>query len=120
MYCEWQIEKGFRFLKHPEFLASALFLKKPERIMALLMIMTLCLMVYAALEYRIRKELKERELTVLNQVKKPTNRPTARWIFQWFVGIHVLCMDGQSMGVLNLEDRHWQIINLLGYQDYYT
>lgn len=27
-------EKGFRFLKHPEFLASALFLKKPERIMA--------------------------------------------------------------------------------------
>lgn len=114
------VEKGFRFLKHPEFLASALFLKKPERIMALLMIMTLCLMVYAALEYRIRKELKERELTVLNQVKKPTNRPTARWIFQWFVGIHVLCMDGQSMGVLNLEDRHWQIINLLGYQDYYT
>jgi transposase len=26
-------ENGFRFLKHPEFLASALFLQKPERIM---------------------------------------------------------------------------------------
>jgi transposase len=114
------VEKGFRFLKHPEFLASALFLQKPERIMALLMIMTLCLMVYAALEYRIRKGLKEQELTVLNQVKKPTNRPTARWIFHWFVGVHVLYMDGQCLGVLNLEDRHWQIINLLGYQDYYT
>jgi len=49
------VEKGFKFLKHPEFLASALFLKKPERIMALLMIMTLCLMVYAALEVSYQK-----------------------------------------------------------------
>ena len=114
------VEKGFKFLKHPEFLASALFLKKPERIMALLTIMTLCLMVYAALEYRIRKGLKERGLTVPNQVKKPTNRPTARWIFHWFVGVHVLYRDGQYLGVINLQDRHWQIINLLGYQDYYT
>ncbi len=66
------VEKGFRFLKHPEFLASALFLKNPQRIMALLMIMTLCLMVDAALEYRIRKGLKEQGLSVPNQVKKPT------------------------------------------------
>ncbi len=41
-------EHGFRCLKHPEFLASALFLQKPERILALVMMMTLCLMVYAA------------------------------------------------------------------------
>jgi transposase len=112
------VEKGFRFLKHPEFLASALFLKTPQRIMALLMIMTLCLMVYAALEYRIRKGLQEQGLCVPNQVKKPTNRPTARWIFHWFVGIHVLYIDNQCQGVLNLQDKHWQIINLLGYQDY--
>lgn len=36
-------ERGFRFLKDPQFLASALYLKKPERIMALLMVMTVCL-----------------------------------------------------------------------------
>ena len=47
-------ERGFRFLKDPQFLASSLYLKKPERIMALLMVMTVCLLVYAALEYRIR------------------------------------------------------------------
>lgn len=52
-----RVERGFRFLKSPEFLSDALFLKKPERIEAMLMIMTLCLMVYAALEYKIRKEL---------------------------------------------------------------
>ena len=35
-------ERGFRFLKAPQFLASSLSLKKPERIMALLMVMTVC------------------------------------------------------------------------------
>jgi len=113
-------EGGFRFLKHPEFLASALFLQKPERIMALLMIMTLCLLVYAALEYRIRQGLQQQGHTVLNQVNKPTEKPTARWIFQCFVGIHILLQDGQRVGILNLEERHWKIINLLGYQAYYT
>src|SRR5882672_966559 len=47
------VERGFRFLKDPQFLASSLYLKKPERIMALLLVMTVCLLVYAALEYRI-------------------------------------------------------------------
>ena len=41
-------ERGFRFLKAPQFLASSLYLKKPERVMALLMVMTVCLLVYAA------------------------------------------------------------------------
>jgi transposase len=113
-------EKGFRFLKHPEFLASALFLQKPERIMALLMIMTLCLMVYAALEYRIRQGLQHQGKTVLNQVGKPTVTPTARWIFHCFVGIHVLFQGGQRMGIVNLEAQHWEIINVLGYHSYYT
>ncbi len=53
------VERGFRFLKSPEFMVSALFLKKPERIEALLMLMTLCLMVYAAIQHRIRLELKK-------------------------------------------------------------
>jgi transposase len=53
-----KVERGFRFLKDPMFMASTLFLKSPKRIMALMMVMTLCLAVYAALQYRIRKALK--------------------------------------------------------------
>jgi len=41
-------ERGFRCLKAPQFLASALYLKKPERVMALLMVMTVCWLVSAA------------------------------------------------------------------------
>ena len=40
--------RGCRFLQAPQFLAAALYLTKPERIMALLMVMTVCLFVYAA------------------------------------------------------------------------
>jgi transposase len=43
-----QAERGCRFVKAPQFLASALSLNKPERLMALLMVMTVCVLVYAA------------------------------------------------------------------------
>jgi transposase len=42
------VEKGFRFLKILDFLTSAIYLKKPERIEALLMVMASCLMMYAS------------------------------------------------------------------------
>jgi hypothetical protein len=71
-------ERGFRLLKDPQFLASALYLKKPERIMALLMVMTVCLLVYAALEYRIRQALKEQGATFPNHKGQPVQNPTAR------------------------------------------
>jgi len=77
------VERGFRFLKDPEFLASALYLKKPERIMALLMVMTVCLLVYAALEYRIRQALQGHDATFPNQQGKRVQNPTARWVFHY-------------------------------------
>ena len=43
---QYQPEKGFRFLKSPLCMADALYLKKPERIQALSMIMCLALMVW--------------------------------------------------------------------------
>jgi transposase len=114
-------ERGFRFLKDPHFLASSLYLKKPERIMALLMVMTVCLLVYAALEYRIRKALQDHGATFPNQQGTPVQNPTARWVFHYFVGIHVLLMPGQWPVVLNLTEEHQQLLKLLGapYEQFY-
>lgn len=116
-----QIERGFRFLKDPLFLASSLFLRSEKRIMALLMVMTLCLMVYAALEWRIRQGLRDQEQSFPDQKGKPTQRPTARWVFQCFVGIHVLLVAQQQL-VLNLDARHEVILAVLGqrYQLFYA
>lgn len=44
------VERGFRFPKDPLFFAENLFLKTPSRIMALTMIMSLALLVYALWE----------------------------------------------------------------------
>jgi transposase len=108
------VERGFRFLKNPEFLASSLYLKKPERIMALLMVMTVCLLVYAALEYRIRQALQGHNATFPNQSGKHVQNPTARWVFHYFVGIHLLITPGQWPIVLNLTDEHRNLLQLLG------
>jgi transposase len=110
-----QAERGFRFLKDPQFLASSFYLKKPERIMALLMVMTVCLLVYAALESRIRTALKDHGATFPDQKGKPTQTPTARWVFHYFVGIHVLLIPGQWDDlVVNLTEAHQSLLRLLG------
>jgi hypothetical protein len=44
------VERGFRFLKDPLFLASSVFVKKPERVIALSFIMVLRLLVYRLAE----------------------------------------------------------------------
>ena len=82
--------------------------------MALLMVMTVCLLVYAALEYRIRKVLKDHDATCPNQQGQPVQNPTARWVFQYFVGIHLLRIRGEGAFVLNLNDQHQQLLRLLG------
>lgn len=108
------VERGFRFLKSPEFLTSSLYLKKPERIEALLMVMTCSLMIYAALEYRIRRGLAEQERDVPDMKKKPTRKPTARWIFLCFRGIHEYSVAGSPPQVTRLNPVHQTIIDILG------
>ena len=109
-----QAERGFRFLKDPPFLAASLYLKKPERIMALLMVMTVCLLVYAALAYRIRQALKAHEATLPDQKGKRIPKPTARWRFHYFAGIHLLWQAGQWPIVRNLTEEQQNLLRLLG------
>jgi transposase len=62
------VEKGFRFLKDKSFRTSEVYLKKPERIEALSMVMVLTLLIYSVAEWLIRTRLKERNEVVPNQV----------------------------------------------------
>jgi len=81
------VEGGFRFLKDPLFFVSSLFVKKPCRIQALLMVMTLALLVYSVAQRRLRQALARQNETILNQINQPTSRPTLRWVFQVLEGI---------------------------------
>ena len=86
------------------------------------MVMTSCLMIYAALEHLIRKKLAEKELYFQCMKNKPTQKPTARWVFQCFSGIEELCINDQQKIVLNIKSRHEMILNFLGqqYRDFYS
>jgi transposase len=112
------VERGFRFLKDPLFFAHSLFLKKPERLMALLMIMGLALLIYSLAERKLRQALKEMNASVPDQRRKPTQRPTIRWIFQIFEGLDILLVKQNGEVVLrqllNLRPAQEQVITLLG------
>jgi transposase len=89
-------ERGFGFLKDPLFFADSIFLKSPERIESLGMIMGLCLLVYTLAQRQIRNALKESKSTIKNQLGKATNRPTLRWIFQCFQCIHLVTINQEE------------------------
>jgi transposase len=106
-------ERGFRFLKDPLFFASSVFLKSPERIMALGMIMGLCLLVYNLGQRQLRQALKHSNQTLPHQLGKATQRPTLRWIFQCFMAVHYVVLNGIKQ-LVNLTDDHRRILQFFG------
>ncbi len=112
------VERGFRFLKDPLFFADSLFLKSPARIMAMIMIMGLCLLIYALAEWRIRQQLQEKNETIPDQRGQPTQTPTMRRIAQMFEGVDLLIIRQGSQvverRVLKLTPVRLQLICLLG------
>jgi len=86
------VEGGFRFLKSDEFELNHVFLKNPNRIGALMMIMTLCLLVYNFAQHQIRVALDKQDNVLPNQLGKPIKNPTLRWLFQLLSKISVICL----------------------------
>jgi transposase len=116
------VERGFRLLKDPRFLASSLYLKKPERRMALLMVMTVCVLAYAALAYRIRKGLTDSHATFPSQQGQPGQNPTARWVFQYFGGLHLRRIPGEGAFIRHIKDQHRPRLRIRGhpYEAFYA
>jgi transposase len=106
-------ERGFRFLKDPLFFASSLFLKSPERIMALAFVMALCLLVYNLGQRQLRQALQQANQTLPNQLGKGTAAPTLRWIFQCFIAVHWVVLNGVTQ-VVNLTDERRRILQFFG------
>jgi transposase len=95
-------ERCFHFLKDPLFFTSSVFLKSAKRIEALGMIMALCLLVYNLAQRQLRLALALAQDTIPNQLGKPTNSPTLRWVFQCFMAVHLVSFQGLTQ-VVNLS-----------------
>ena len=112
------VEQGFKFIKNNEFMLSSIYLKKNSRIEALMMIMTLCLMVYNFGQYKIREALIKNQDSIPDQVKKQTSNPTLRWIFHILDKITVVKIYSNNVliksCVANLCDISKKIIRYFG------
>jgi transposase len=114
-----KVERGFRFLKDPWFMVDSIFLKTPKRIEALMMVMTLCLMVYNIAQYKLREALKKEGETIPNQLRKQVQNPTMRWIFQLMEGIGIIQFYDKAKKevkrlVTNLNQLRKKIIRIFG------
>ena len=113
-------ERGFCFLKDPLFFADSVFLKAPGLIAAVGMVMGLCLLVYNLGQRILRQALLQADESLPNQLKKPTQRPTLRWIFKCFQAVHLLVIDGVKQ-IANLTDERVRVLRFLSpaCRDYY-
>ncbi|WP_052050570.1 IS1634 family transposase [Leptolyngbya sp. KIOST-1] len=108
------VERGFRFLKDPLFFTSSVFVKKPQRVEALALVMALTLLVYSLGQRKLRAQLAQADDAVLDQKQRPTRNPTFRWILQKFQAIHLVSV-GTAQQVSNLSEERSKIIRLMGF-----
>jgi transposase len=90
------VERSFRFLKDPQYFADAFFLKNPERIAALMCVMTLSLLLFSLLQRRIRLNLSQNNQTLPNQKGKEIKNPTLRWINSKFEGVDSVIIENDG------------------------
>jgi transposase len=91
---QYGIENNFGFLKDDQ-IVNAIFLKLPQRIEALGLILLISLLVWRLVEHVMRTELKEADTTLAGWDNKPTKRPTSYMVRRKFCGITVLRIGGE-------------------------
>lgn len=112
------VERGFRFFKDPLFFVDGIFLKNEERIMSLGMILGLALLVYNLCELKIREAIELNDEVFTTSYRKPTNKPTIRYVFQVFEAIFIANFKYKnkiiSEKITNFKPIHRQVLRLMG------
>ncbi len=108
------VESNFAFLKDPVFV-NALFLKSPEHIEALGLILVLALMIWRLMERTMRANLAAHKSKITGWVNRQTSRPTSFMMTTKFSGIFVL-KEGKarrlSKTLTSLQLSYLQILDL--------
>ena len=111
------VERGFRFIKGNSFHASEVYLENSNRIAALSMVMVLCLLVYSFTEWVIRETMKTEKKQIRDQKGKPTQKPSAKWLFFLFRRVRQIKEIVGSrfiVRILNFTDELRDIVRWLG------
>jgi transposase len=88
------VEQNFAFLKDP-IIVNSLFLKKPERIEALGLVLLLALLLWRLVERTLRVHVETTGNPLMGWDKKTTQKPTAFMMMTKFAAVMVLKVGGQ-------------------------
>lgn len=88
------IEQNFAFLKDP-LIVNSLFLKKPERIEALGLVLLLALLLWRLIERGLRVYVETTGSTLIGWDKKETQKPTAFMLMTKFAAVIVVKVGAQ-------------------------
>jgi transposase len=114
------VERGFRMIKSDSFEVSSIFLKKTERINALMGVMVSTLLVFGMSEHTLRKNMAEQQMTVTHPgSKKEVAKPSMQLVCLLMQGIYVVHLkdDGSGVGrdyVANLREKQQKIVRVFG------
>ena len=94
---EWSVERGFHRFKNGCLPALPLFIRLPDRIKGLMLLLMIALQVLTLIEYVSRRSLEKQNETVAGLVpgnpKMKTARPTAERLLSRMTGIHLLITE---------------------------
>jgi transposase len=115
---QYQVERVFHVLKGP-LAVSPMLLEKPERICAMLFIMTLTLQLYTLIQRQAALELEKRDLplTGLMPNKIQTWRPQTDELLAAFENIHLVECSHEGVvmaGITSLNETQVDILQILG------
>jgi transposase len=109
------MEQNFSFLKDP-LIVNSLFLKKPERIEALGLVLLLALLLWRILERSMRAHVDTTGTVLAGWDKKATSRPTAFMMVTKFSGVIVLKVGEQRRLAQPLSAVQQQYLTAVGLQ----
>lgn len=120
---EWLVERGFHRFKKGHIPALPLFLRIPERIKGLMLLLTIGLQILTLMEFVSRKSLSKNNETISGLVpgnpKMKTNRPTAERLLSQFNNLNLLIEENQKKvkalmvgGLTALQKRILSILHL--------
>jgi transposase len=106
-------EQNYGFLKDPV-IVNSLFLKKPERIEALGLVLLLALLLWRLMERQMRAHVERTGRPLTGWDKKPTERPTAFMMMTKFAGVLVCKVGSQRQLARPLSAVQQQYLVALG------
>jgi transposase len=107
------IEQNFGFLKDP-LIVNSLFLKKPERIEALGLVLLLALLLWRLVERTLRVHVETTETPLTGWDKKATQQPTAFMMMTKFAAVIVIKVESQRQLARPLSTVQQQYLRALG------